>query len=123
MSFFSQRTATVDIDSENRVTIRELTHGEKQDIQRQATRISAKMQAGGRNGRSDAPEGEAVVDAVLIQSQTLHKSVVSWEGPGFEDRPVTAENIDALPSWVVDQIIEAINGLDPEPLTEAEKKA
>lgn len=111
MSFFDTKTQTVAIDDDNTVTIRALTYGEEQDIRQRAMRVKAGMDG----------QGEATVDAVLIQRETLRKSIVSWEGPGFDGRPVTTENINALPSSVLDPVVVAINAIN-KPLSDAEKK-
>lgn len=116
MSFFDAKTATVDIDEQNTVVIRALTYGEEQAIKQQAMKVSARIS--GRKG--DAAEGEAIVDPAAMQRLTLQKTIVSWAGPGFDGRPVTVDNIDALPTSVLDPVIEAYNALSA-PLTDEEK--
>lgn len=115
MSFFDQKSVVVAIDDENSVTIRALSYGEEQDIKQPTMRVSARLKKG-----EDA-DGEAVVDAVTMQRRTMHKCIVSWSGPGFEERPVTPANIDALPTQVVDKIVVAYNKLTA-PLSDEEKK-
>lgn len=117
MSFFDAKTTVVQIDSDNTVTIRALTYGEEQAIKQSAMKVSARIS--GRKGE-DA-EGEAVVDPAAMQRLTLQKAIVSWAGPGFDNRPVTIDNIDALPTFVLDPVIEAFNELTAPPLSEDEK--
>lgn len=115
MSFFEQKTANVVIDEENSVVIRALSYGEEQDIKQPTMRVSARLN---KDGDTD---GEATVDAVTLQRRTMYKCIVSWSGPGFDNRPVTPANIDALPTNVVDKIVVAYNKLTA-PLSEEEKK-
>lgn len=116
MSFFDVKTDVVRIDDENTVTIRALTYGEEQDIKQQAMKVS--MRISGKKG--DDAQGEATVDPAVMQRLTLQKAIIAWAGPGFDNRPVSAENIDALPSFVLDPVIEAYNALTA-PLTDEEK--
>lgn len=115
MSFFDQKSIVVAIDDDNSVTIRALSYGEEQDIKQPTMRVSARLKKG------EDSEGEAVVDAVTMQRRTMYKCIVSWSGPGFEDRSVTPANIDALPTFIVDKIVAAYNKLTA-PLTDDEKK-
>lgn len=116
MSFFDAKTTVVQIDDDNTVTIRALTYGEEQAIKQQAMKVSARIT--GRKG--DDVQGEAAVDPAAMQRLTLQKAIVSWSGPGFDGRPVTVDNIDALPTAVLDPVIEAYNELTV-PLTDEEK--
>lgn len=116
MSFFDAKTVTVEIDADNTVVIRALTYGEEQAIKQQAMRVSAKIS--GKKG--EEAQGEAVVDPAAMQRLTLQKAIVSWAGPGFAGRPVTIDNIDALPTAVLDPVIEAYNALSA-PLSDEEK--
>lgn len=135
MSFYTQRTRTVRIDEENTITIRALSYGEEREIEQRSTKVVAKFrqtnsQNGRHNGRSIPPEsiegnteGQAEVDRVLAERLTLTKSITEWDGPGFEGRKPTSDNIMALPRHVLDPVIEAINELGEEQeLTEEEKK-
>lgn len=117
MSFFDAKTTVVPIDAENSVTIRALTYGEEQHVKQQAMKVSARIT--GRKG--DEAEGEAIVDPAAMQRLTLQKAIVSWSGPGFDGRPVTVDNIDALPTAILDPVIEAYNELSTPPLTGEEK--
>ncbi|HHB12082.1 MAG TPA: hypothetical protein ENK62_02645 [Chromatiales bacterium] len=100
MSFFTPQTRVVRIDEENRVTIRKLTYGERQEILSQCMQVSA--------GAGE----EVSLDPARMQRMAMHKCIVSWDGPGFDGRPVTPENIDALPAPVVDVIREAVDELN-----------
>ena len=89
-----------------------------QDAKSKAMRISAKVTG---NKKDAEPEGEAVVDTSLLQRLTLQKAIIAWEGPGFENRKVSVQNIEALPEFVLDPVIEAYNELT-RPLGDEEKK-
>ena len=98
MSFFTQQTSIAQIDDENSVTVRKLTFGEFSKV------LSD-------NAGAEA-QGLGVVRA----------AIVSWDGPGFDDREPTPENIDALPVEVVMKIIPVateLNSVD----TDVEGKA
>lgn len=120
MGFFTPNTTVVQIDDENTITIRALTYGEEQQNKSKAMRVSAKMAATKKGEEEAEPEGEAVVDASLLQLLTLRTAIVSWEGPGFEGRKVSQANIEALPPSVLDPVIEAYNKLT-KPLEDEEK--
>jgi hypothetical protein len=105
MSFFDRQTATVEIDDENRVVIRKLTYGERQRCLSVAAR--GKLDQG----------GESVdLDPGRLALERLSVAIVSWEGPGFDGRPVSRENIEALPPEVLDPVTLALaemgTGLD-----------
>ena len=104
-SFFTPQTKIVTIDDEHSVTLRKLTHGEKQEI----IEAGLKHHTGGEMAMGNA-----------VLSLTLYKMLIAWHGPGFEGRPVTKENIDALPAEVTDLITQAINDFGT--LASAEKK-
>lgn len=109
MSFFTEQTLVVEIDSENTVTVRKVSHGDKLAAQSAAIRFNPITQ-------------DANVDPLVIQFETLYASIVSWAGPGFENRPVSKENVRALPDEIVDRITVGVNTLNT-PLSEDEKKA
>jgi hypothetical protein len=104
-NFFERQTKEIEIDDANRVTIRKLTHAERQAA------LSAAFPF--------QKEGELVMGNAVIQAM-LKLSIVSWAGPGFADYPVSAENIDALPVEIVDEIVQAVN--DFTALSAAKKK-
>lgn len=113
MGFFSQTTKVVDLGGGNSVTLRSLTFGERQELQSRCMKIGASM-----NGKNSG--AEAAFDVALMQRLTWQKAISAWDGPGFEGRPVTAENIDALPAWLLDQLTPEYNSL--EGLSAEEKK-
>ena len=113
MSFFDRQTVTVEIDKENRVTIRKLTYGEQQAAMSAAMNFEMALDNG------TVPVGK--LDPFRIKREELLASVASWDGPGFDGRPVTRENIEALPPTVVDTIQAAIDRLNSG-LEAAEKK-
>jgi hypothetical protein len=104
-NFFERQTKEIEIDGENRVTIRKLTHAERQA----ALSVTFHLEK----------EGQLAMGNAAIQAM-LKLSIVSWAGPGFADYPVSAENIDALPAEIVDEIVLAIN--DFTALSSAKKK-
>lgn len=110
MSFFkqAQQTKVVRIDDENTVTVRRLTFGESQEVLSESLAI-------------DVAEQDAQFDFARNQSARLVRAVVSWEGPGFEGRPVTRENILALPVEVGQAIIKAVDAINAG-LSEDEQK-
>lgn len=116
MSFFDALQTAVQIDDENTITLRTLSWGEEQAIKQQSMRVSANQDG----------QGEAVVDPVKIEKMTYHKAIVAWNGPGFVDeqtgetKPVTAENIDALPSWIIAMLAAPYNELSK--MSDAKKK-
>lgn len=101
MSFFQRTVRTVIIDEENSITLRALTYGEEQQVKALAMRTRADFQG----------NGEMTIDATTLESAAFKLAVVGWQGPGFEGRPVTPENIEALPPWVIDLLKEPLNEL------------
>ena len=109
MGFFSQQQQrVVHIDDENSVTVRRLTFGESQAVISESTTFDLVTQA-------------ADLDFAKNQVAKLSKAIASWEGPGFEGRPVTRENIEALPSEVGALIVKAVEELNKS-LSEDEQK-
>lgn len=104
-NFFERQTKTVAIDAENSVTIRKLTHDERQKA------LSAAFSF---QGQGDLVMGNAATQAML------NLSLVFWVGPGFADKPVTSENIGALPAELVDLIVKEVNEFTM--LSSAQKK-
>ncbi len=111
MSFFTQTTATVEIDQDNSAVVRALTYAERQQC------ISASTKASVRGGVESID-----IDPARLRLEQLRRAVVSWSGPGFDGRPVTADNIDGLPAFLADLLSETADGLNAEP-SHAEKKA
>ena len=108
MSYFTQQTKTVDLGDGNTVTVRKLTFAERQAVIDKATTVGADMTAS--------------VHVGAMKAELLYHAVASWSGPGFEGRPVTPENIGALPAEVADLIAAGADELQAG-LTDAEKKA
>ncbi len=108
MSFFQQQTQVVHIDADNSVTVRRLTFGEQQAVISESTIF-------------DIVSQEAKFDFAKNQAAKLSRAVVSWEGPGFDGRPVTAENIMALSPEVGQRILQAVEALNAG-LSETEQK-
>jgi hypothetical protein len=107
--FFSEQTRIVTIDEENTVTIRKLSYGARQKAIGLVTKVNPITQ-------------ESTMDIALLLVEQLVAAIVDWAGPGFEGRPVSRENVEALPTVVAEAIeagIEAFNA----PLSSAEKKA
>ena len=99
MGFFQQQTQVVQIDDENSVTIRRLTFGESQAVISESTKF-------------DIVEKDAVFSFERNQAERMKRAVVSWEGPGFEGREVTEENLMALPTEIGQKIADAIAELN-----------
>jgi len=109
MGFFSQQQMeTVRVDGENTVTVRRLTYGETQDVLSRSTVM-------------DIITKDARFDFAKNQVLKLKAAIVAWDGPGFEGRPVTLENIEALPAEVGALIAEAVERVNQR-MTETEQK-
>ncbi len=110
MGFFSQQQQqeTVRIDGENTVTVRRLSYGEAQDVLSRSTVM-------------DLITKDARFDFAENQVLKLQVAIVAWDGPGFEGRPVTLENIKALPAEVGALIAEAVERINKR-MTETEQK-
>lgn len=107
MSFFTPVTHVVDLGDGNRITLRKLTHGERQNILIKTAKIAS---------------GDTLVMGIATQGEMLKAAIESWEGPDFEGRKPTPENIDALPPNVADAITEKASSFLIG-TTEEEKKA
>lgn len=107
MSYFTPVTMVAEIDDDNSVTVQRLTHGQKQEILIDAAKTA---------------NGDMIVMGIATQGAMLKASIISWAGPGFEDKPVTPENIEALPPDVADLIAEEV-GEFLAGMTDDEKKA
>ncbi len=110
MGYFSgqQQQKTVELDAENTVTVRRLTFGESQSVLSESTVFDLVTQQGR-------------LDFAKNQVAKLSRAIVSWSGPGFEGRPVTAENIAGLPQEVGALIVKAVESINAG-LTEVEQK-
>ena len=111
MSFYTATIETVQIDEQNSITLKAPTYGTTQDIQSQSMAVRF-----GQDGK-----GSAELDITKMERLTIHACIVSWSGPGFEGRPVSPENIDALPSFVIEAIKPAVDRLTS-PMKNKEKK-
>lgn len=108
MSFFQQQTQVVELDGEHTVTVRRLTFGESQAVISESTVF-------------DIVSQEATFDFARNQAAKLKRAVVAWSGPGFDGRPVTEDNIMALPPDVGQRIMQAVDAINAG-LTEPEQK-
>lgn len=111
-SFFTRLQETIKIDDENSITIEAPTYGQVQAANSKLMNfdVDEKGKQLGVNFDMAAMEIELVV--VCIKS---------WEGPGFEGRPVTRENILALPAFVMDKVRPSIDRFT-KGISEGEKK-
>ena len=106
-SFFSLPTEVVKLDDANQITVRGLNWGERQGVAMTA---------------AQQHPGNQVAAGVMMSSEAAKIVIVAWEGPGFEGREVTPENIAALPAWIIDKVAEASDRLS-EPPSDEQKKA
>lgn len=90
MNFFTPQTETVQVDDSNSITVRKLSFGEFSEI---------------INGNPTMNEQKMGFDMVRA-------SVISWDGPGFDNRKVTPANIDALPWEIVAEIVPVVTALN-----------
>jgi hypothetical protein len=88
-SFYTEQTKTVDLGKGNSATLRKLSYGEVSSI------FSACRLPGGE------------VDGVRYSRMQAEMGLVSWEGPGFEGKPATPENLRALPVRIGRTLAEA----------------
>ena len=106
MDFFRKLTKRVNIDSDNWIEIQQLTFG---DAKKTFSRVMT-MQQG----------DNIMIDPGAVQIEQMCLSILQWGGPGFGGRPVTKENILALPQFIGDMVAEAIAEIN-EPMSEPEK--
>lgn len=113
MGFFSTpQTKTIELPGAgNRATVRKLSYAEQQRVISEASRI-------------EFASGKAVpvVDVGKLHHGQTRLSVCDWEGPDFEGRPCTPQNVDALPSEIGNLLQEAAEEINTT-LGEEEKKA
>lgn len=112
MSFFTTTFETIEIDEQNSITVKAPTYGTMQDVQGKSMAVRFDQKG----------VGVADLDITRMERLTVYSAIVSWDGPGFEGRPVNPENIDALPVFVIDKIKPAIDRLSS-PMKAAEKKS
>jgi hypothetical protein len=92
MGFFTSVTKAVDLDGGNTVTIKRVTYGERQEAASKAVKA----------GMLDMPR---------YQLELLCRAVVSWDGPDFEGRPASAENVAELPGYIADKLVSEATAL------------
>lgn len=126
MGYFTQQTTVVPIDTDDvatatdKVTIRRLTYEERQRCISLSMKVTSETQLSrGKKGAakggkiaSDDQAAEVVIDGALMAAEQVAAALVSWEGPGFEGRPATRENLFALPPEIVDKISAAADVLN-----------
>ena len=105
--FFNLPTEVVKLDDANQLTVRGLSWGERQAIAMAAAQ--------------KCPSNQTAA-GVVMSSEAAKVVIVSWEGPGFDGRDVSSENIEALPAWIIDKVAEASDRLS-EPPSDEQKKA
>lgn len=120
MSFYDKQTRTIVLDANNSVTVRKLTYGEQQAAMSAAMSFEMTLATGGKGGQPGNATGK--LDPFRMKREELFAAVVSWAGPGFDGRPVTKENIEALPPEIIDAIQTGVDDLNGG-LSEDEKKA
>lgn len=87
MGYFATQTETIDLGGGNTVTVRKLTYGEVLAL-------------------SEDPRWEKTSGLV-----TTEKALVSWDGPGFDGREPTPDNLRALPFSLARKIAAAADKL------------
>ena len=124
MGYFTQQTMVVPIDTDDvataldKVTIRRLTYEERQRCISLSMKVTSETQLsrGGKKGGQKVATGdqaaEVVIDGALMAAEQVAAALVSWEGPGFEGRPATRENLFSLPPEIVDKISAAADVLN-----------
>jgi len=111
MSFYTQQRATVVLDAENSVVVRKLTFGEEETAMSASMQFEMSMsQEQAQGGKGNTATGK--LDPFRMKREQLITAIVSWEGPGFEGRPVTRENILALPPEIIDAIRVVVDDLN-----------
>lgn len=96
MGFFTSTTKVVDLGDGNTVTLRKVTFEQYAEAQGLTTKVV------GDGLRLDWPR---------FRAELLKRAVESWEGPGFEGKPPTPENIGALPWEIGDKLADAAQSL------------
>lgn len=92
MGFFTSQTQVVDLGGGNTVTMRKATFADVAAAQ------GAAVQRTGEKLELDWPR---------YRLELVKRTVLTWEGPGFEGQPPTHENIAALPSSVGERLASA----------------
>jgi len=110
-NFFDRLTQVVMIDEENSITVTAPTYGESQDANSKAMVVQVDMSGA----------GSVTFDTNKLERLLMHVCIIGWSGPGFDGRPVTSENIDALPTFILSKLRPVINELT-KGMDEQEKK-
>lgn len=113
MGFFESQTKTVRIDAQNSAVVRKLTFAERQQVMSRAMKVDMKP--------GDAGGANVAIDAALMAFEMTKIAVVSWDGPGWEGREVTADNVAALPPAIGDLLSKVVDQLN-QSLRDDEKK-
>lgn len=108
MSYYTPQTSVLDLGDGNTVTVRKRAYGDEQNA------IAA-------NTKIDPMHNTGNVDAAGMAKALLLAGIVSWDGPGFEGRPVSLANLEALPVAVAERISEAVAAIN-ESQSAGEKK-
>jgi hypothetical protein len=89
MSFFTSQTDKVDLGDGNTATLRKATFA---DV--------AAAQSGALQRNGDKLE----LDWPIYRLELVKRTLVAWEGRGFDGRPPTPDNVAALPSSVGEKL-------------------
>lgn len=90
MGFFTGQTRTVDLGGGNTITVGKISTAEMMDIWN-----SPDVYGG--------PQSTGMQRYAMAMTRAAIKG---WDGPDFEGRGVSVENINALPFFVLDKIAE-----------------
>ena len=94
MSYFSTQTTTVDLGGGNTVTLRKLNFGDMMDIWSAPALYT----------------GPETTFGQRFTAEMTKRAITGWEGPDFEGRGVSPENIAQLPLGIFNKLIpDAVN--------------
>lgn len=99
-SFFEKITRVIDIDEDNRITLQAPTYGQVQIANGKMMKFAIDEKG---------KQGDAIFDMAQMETELMVACIVAWEGPGFDGRSVTRENILALPSFVIEKLRPSID--------------
>lgn len=91
MSFFTPTTKVVDLGDGNTVTLRKVSFAQYAEAQSAATHIA---------------DESLQLDWPRLRMEVLKRAVATWDGPGFDGLPPTAENIGNLPWEIGNKLAE-----------------
>lgn len=97
MGLLTRKTAVVQIDEENSITVRSLDNSDVSVLQTQYTHYDA--------------EHGAWTDWSAVGSGMARRAIVSWDGPDFEGQEATPQNISKLPGWVIGLLLPVVRDL------------